>query len=143
MPDGLTPSGTGWGTIAAYVVNQGWGIAPYTGFFICAELAGADSPDGAPGQYMHSGLYSGVGGRVMREVYNSNFREGWTRLKRSGDVVMAELHKRIEVVVPEFDVEGMHILEQDVFRTARPAAKLIDDKIRPHCERAARHRIRR
>ncbi|HEX4297151.1 MAG TPA: LuxR C-terminal-related transcriptional regulator, partial [Devosia sp.] len=91
VPEGLTPSGTGWGTIAAYVVNQGWGIAPYTGFFICAELAGADSPDGSPGQYMHSGLYSAVGGRVMREVYNSNFREGWTRLSRTGDAVVAEV----------------------------------------------------
>lgn len=91
VPDGLTPSGTGWGSIAAYVVNQGWGIAPYTGFFVCAELAGADSPDGSPGQYMHSGLYSAVGGRVMREIYNSNFREGWTRLRRSGDTVVAEI----------------------------------------------------
>ena len=91
VPEGLTPSGTGWGTIAAYVVNQGWGIAPYTGFFICAELAGADSPDGSPGQYMHSGIYSAVGGRVMREVYNSNFREGWTRLTRTGDAVLAEV----------------------------------------------------
>jgi DNA-binding CsgD family transcriptional regulator len=91
VPEGLTPSGTGWGTIAAYVVNQGWGIAPYTGFFICAELAGADSPDGSPGQYMHSGLYSAVGGRVMRELYNGNFREGWTRLTRTGDAVVAEV----------------------------------------------------
>jgi DNA-binding CsgD family transcriptional regulator len=79
VPEGLTPSGTGWGTIAMYSVGSGWGIAPYSGFFMGVELKGVDSNDGSPGMYMHSGFYSGLGGRVMQTVYNRNFRVGWSR----------------------------------------------------------------
>lgn len=79
VPPELTPSKSSWGVIAMYTVPNGWGIAPYSGFFMSLELDGLDSNDGSPGMYMHSGFYSGVGGQVMQTVYNRNFRIGWSR----------------------------------------------------------------
>ncbi|MEQ1899518.1 MAG: hypothetical protein ABL866_02165 [Devosia sp.] len=90
VPPGLTPSGSGWGVIGLYSAEQGWGIAPFTAFFMAAELAGADSVDGSPGNYMHSGLFSDMGGRVMTGQYNSNFRTGWSRHQVIDGVVIGE-----------------------------------------------------
>jgi DNA-binding CsgD family transcriptional regulator len=90
VPPGLTPAKSGWGTIAAYTVAQGWGLAPYTGFFLTAEVEGHDGPDGQPGFYMHSGLYSGVGGRVMQSIYNANLGIGWSRPQVEGKAIAFE-----------------------------------------------------
>lgn len=90
VPDGLTPSGNGWGVIAMYSVPRGWGIAPYSGFFMAVELKGLDSNDGSPGMYMHSGFYSGVGGQVMQTIYNRNFKIGWSRNHKGGDRITTE-----------------------------------------------------
>ena len=81
----MTPSGSGWGVIGLYEAAQGWGIAPFSAFFMTAELAGVDSSDGSPGNYMHGGLFSGVAGQVMTGLYNTNFRTGWSRQRVEGD----------------------------------------------------------
>ena len=90
VPPGLTPSGSGWGVIGLYEAAQGWGIAPFSAFFMTAELAGVDSSDGSPGNYMHCGLFSGVAGQVMTGLYNTNFRTGWSRQRVEGDRVRGE-----------------------------------------------------
>jgi DNA-binding CsgD family transcriptional regulator len=90
VPPGLTPSGTGWGVIAIYEARQGWGIAPFSAAFMTAELAGVDSSDGSPGNYMHSGVFSGVAGEVMSTAYNANFRIGWSKLTVENGHVLGE-----------------------------------------------------
>lgn len=90
VPLELTPAKSSWGVIAMYSVPSGWAIAPYAGFFMSLELEGLDSTDGSPGMYMHSGLYSGVGGEVMRTLYNRNFRAGWSRQGLREGRVLAE-----------------------------------------------------
>jgi len=90
VPAGLNPSANGWGVIGFYTVSEGWGIAPYSALYLGVEVDDDDSPDGSPANYMHSGFFSDVGGRVMTEVYNTNFRIGWSRLMREGEKVVAE-----------------------------------------------------
>lgn len=90
VPPDLTPSSSCWGVIALYTVASGWGIAPYSGFFMGLELEGLDSSDTSPSQYMHSGIYSDVGGEVMRTLYNTNFRAGRSQIRASGDEVVGE-----------------------------------------------------
>lgn len=90
VPPGLVIAKSGWGSILNYTVGAGWGLAPYTGFLMTVELEGLDSPDGQPGFYMHSGWYSGVGGKVMSTIYNANVRPGWSRLQTEGTSVAFE-----------------------------------------------------
>lgn len=90
VPPGLAPSGTGWGVIGLYEAQQGWGIAPFSAAFMTAELAGVDSSDGSPGNYMHSGAFSGVAGQVMSTAYNANFRIGWSKLTVENGRVLGE-----------------------------------------------------
>ncbi|MCB9994735.1 MAG: hypothetical protein H6873_13915 [Hyphomicrobiaceae bacterium] len=90
FPPGLKPNKSCWGPISVYQVNSGWGIAPYSAFFMALEVEGYDSPDGSPAMYMHSGLYSDLGGKVMTERYNSNFRLGHARQGREGDRAWGE-----------------------------------------------------
>ena len=90
VPAGLTPSGSGWGIVGLYEARQGWGIAPFGAAFMTAELAGVDSSDGSPGNYMHSGVFSGVAGQVMTASYNTNFHLGWSRLHVEAGHVLGE-----------------------------------------------------
>ncbi len=90
VPEGLEPADSGWGTICAYTVSYGWELAPYTAFFLSAEVKGLDSPDGSPGQYIHCGVISGVGGEVLRSQYNTNFKEGYAQHHLHGERIEAE-----------------------------------------------------
>ncbi|MEQ1770143.1 MAG: helix-turn-helix transcriptional regulator [Devosia sp.] len=90
IPEGLTPSGTGWGIICFYDAPQGWGIAPFGAMYMTAELAGLEAPDTSPGNYMHSGFFTGVAGEVMTRSYNTNFHIGWSRLLISDGVAIGE-----------------------------------------------------
>lgn len=90
VPPELTPAKSCWGPVSMFSVGSGWAIAPYSAMFMALEVEGYDSPDGSLAMYMHSGLYSDVGGQVMRDRYNRNFGEGRTRLWQEGRTMRGE-----------------------------------------------------
>lgn len=67
------------GFIGLYSAPVGWGIAPYSAFFVAVPVRGHDSPDGSCGYLMAEGYYSGRAGPVMHEAYNRRLVPGTTR----------------------------------------------------------------
>lgn len=67
------------GFIALYSAPSGWGIAPYSAFFVAVPVRGHDSPDGSCGYLMAEGYYSGRAGPVMHEAYNRRLVPGYAR----------------------------------------------------------------
>lgn len=67
------------GFIGLYFAPVGWGIAPYSAFFVAVPVRGHDSPDGSCGYLMAEGYYSGRAGPVMHEAYNRRLVPGHVR----------------------------------------------------------------
>lgn len=86
LPPELTPIEAHTGTYGIYTVDHGWGIAPWTAFFVAIEVKGFDSPDGSHGYYMATGYYSNRAGIVMRRDYNLNFLDGSARMNWEGSI---------------------------------------------------------
>lgn len=72
------------GFFALYSAPIGWGITPYTAFFVAVPVRGHDSPDGSRGYLMVEGFYSGRAGPVMRETYNRRLVPGYSRQWNDG-----------------------------------------------------------
>jgi DNA-binding CsgD family transcriptional regulator len=72
------------GFMALYSAPSGWGIAPYSAFFVAVPVVGHDSPDGSRGYLMVEGYYSGRAGRIMHDHYNRRLGLGYSRQWNDG-----------------------------------------------------------
>jgi len=72
------------GFVGLYSAPTGWGIAPYTAFFVAVPVVGHDSPDGSHGYLMVEGYYSGRAGRIMHDHYNRRLVSGYSRQWNDG-----------------------------------------------------------
>ncbi|MGQ0609516.1 MAG: LuxR C-terminal-related transcriptional regulator [Paracoccaceae bacterium] len=78
------------GFMGLYSAPVGWGIAPYSAFFVAVPVRGHDSPDGSCGYLMAEGYYSGRAGPVMHEAYNRRLVPGTMRHWDDGRVWYGE-----------------------------------------------------
>lgn len=74
------------GFLGLYSAPSGWGITPYTAFFVAVPVRDHDSPDGSHGYFMVEGFYSGRAGPVMHETYNRRLVPGYSRQWNDGIV---------------------------------------------------------
>lgn len=72
------------GFMGLYSAPTGWGIAPYSAFFVAVPVVGHDSPDGSRGYLMVEGYYSGRAGRIMHDHYNRRLVPGFSRQWNDG-----------------------------------------------------------
>lgn len=85
---GLKPGEPGF--FGAYSAPSGWGMAPFTAFFVAVPVQGHDSPDGSCGYFMAEGFYSGRAGRIMHGNYNRRLVSGYCRQWNDGTVWHSE-----------------------------------------------------
>lgn len=72
------------GFMGLYSAPTGWGITPYTAYFVAVPVVGHDSPDGSPGYVMVEGYYSGRAGPIMHNAYNRRLVPGYSRQWNDG-----------------------------------------------------------
>lgn len=85
---GLKPGEPGF--FGAYSAPSGWGMAPFTAFFVAVPVQGHDSPDGSCGYFMAEGFYSGRAGQIMHGNYNRRLVSGYCRQWNDGAVWHSE-----------------------------------------------------
>lgn len=79
VPSELEISPEGTGIILTTNTDGGWGLEPYSLFFIGIDLAGADGPDDLPGYFRAVNRYSGMAGETFRKYYNNRIEPGTSR----------------------------------------------------------------
>lgn len=89
VPAEFTPHGSNWGLFSAYSAPYGWGVAPFTAFYSCFQIAGYDTPDGFPCVYFDKGYYSDRALDIWHRHFHPEVREGWSRISVSANSVSA------------------------------------------------------
>jgi DNA-binding CsgD family transcriptional regulator len=87
------------GLVGLYSAPDGWGLSPFSAFFIAVPIRGYDSPDGSHGLFMAEGFYSGRAGPIMHNDYNTRLVPGFSRQWNDGAVWHGEAGPEDTVVV--------------------------------------------
>lgn len=90
LPAELELSEPAQGVIGLVHASSGGALAPFTCGFATLQVKGHNTPDGWPANYLHTGFYSGVAGRVMHTLFNENVTEdGNADLRSNGEDFVA------------------------------------------------------
>ncbi len=108
LPAELEPAYEEPGFLALYTAPTGWGIAPYSAFFLALPVVGFNSPDGSHGYFMVEGYYTGRAGPIMHDLYNLRLQPGEVRQWNDGrhwhgevgDPASPMIHVRATPVLP-------------------------------------------
>lgn len=89
MLGGLEPTADCSGGFLAYAADHGWGIAPYTAFFLWLDVEGHDSESGAKGRLIRLGWFSDRAGTAFHTFFNRNITHGRSYERHDGDAIIA------------------------------------------------------
>lgn len=90
LPAELEPLDDSSGAIAVFAAPHGWGLAPFSCFYIGLFVKGYDSPDGWTGIYLVCSFYSGKAAEIFRRDYNTAAMAGFSRQWQDGDLYWGE-----------------------------------------------------
>ena len=90
LPPGLEPLDDCTGAIAFFSAPHGWGLAPFTCFYIGLFIKGYDSLGGDPAIYLPVACYSGKAGVTFPRDYNTQAVPGFSRQWQEGSDYFAE-----------------------------------------------------
>lgn len=78
------------GFIASGRATQGWGVAPFSNFYLALAVEGLPSPDGTPAHFRPLNIYSPRAALVFRQHYNAHIKDGTHRHWQTGDDLFCE-----------------------------------------------------
>lgn len=116
VPEELDLSDPVTGFIATGRAVSGWGVRPFSNFYLAIAVEGLSSPDGTPGHFRPVNLYSPHAARIFRHHYNVLMDDAAHLHQQEGDLHQAEirgggLHVRIAAraaAVPPAPTTGVH-----------------------------------
>lgn len=111
LPDPVT------GFVATGRADSGWGVGPFSNFYLALAVGGLPSPDGTPAHFRPLNLYSAGAARVFAHHYNHLMQAGDHRHVHDGglltaDIAGAGLTVRLQVRIPSDQppqpIQGVH-----------------------------------
>jgi len=79
------------GFIATGHAPRGWGITPFSNFYLALAVDEIVSPDGTPAMFRPLNIYSERAGKIFRKHYNSLFKFGSHRFTQDNGVWTADI----------------------------------------------------
>ena len=116
VPEELELSDPVTGFIATGRAVSGWGVLPFSNFYLAIAVEGLPSPDGTPGHFRPMNLYSPHAARIFRHHYNVLMDDATHLHQQEGGLHLAEirgggLHVRLTAratSVPPAPTTGVH-----------------------------------